>query len=282
MVLSSPQLPPKQSKALENAVYDEWKRSAVDSAKKRAVAQLVGYDAFKDMVSVAHLKPLGDPSTKQGGFSLSYASECVEMGLMQPGTDCYSCIVPFAGGHTVPCEVNRLGQRLERTEDHSTCLQDMRIPKHLNFQTSHEFEKAWRQCDNDGRIELLLNTDAETLRQIFRAEIKSMLLAEILLILTKIAPHRDAAKSNSPDASRCSVPKKMSPSDSTRMRQVAMVLKALATAGRFKLSLKLLPQTVRIAIPQLFSTIVITSQDILKPEQSHALAAQYGICLTGM
>ena len=51
--------PPKRSKELQTAAYDDWKHKAVDDAKKRAVAQYVDYDTFKNMVSVAHLKPIG-------------------------------------------------------------------------------------------------------------------------------------------------------------------------------------------------------------------------------
>jgi Dynein attachment factor N-terminus len=68
MVQAPSQRPPKQCKALENAVYDDWKRTAVDSAKKRAVGQLVDYDTFKNMVSVAHLRPLGDPKRSEGVY----------------------------------------------------------------------------------------------------------------------------------------------------------------------------------------------------------------------
>jgi hypothetical protein len=49
--------PPKVSKDLANAVEDDWKRGVQDAAKHRAVKQLEGYDAFKNMVSVAHLRP---------------------------------------------------------------------------------------------------------------------------------------------------------------------------------------------------------------------------------
>jgi hypothetical protein len=49
--------PPKVSKELANAVHDDWKRSVVDAAKHRAVAQMENYDGFKNMVSVAHLRP---------------------------------------------------------------------------------------------------------------------------------------------------------------------------------------------------------------------------------
>lgn len=39
----------------------------VDEAKKRAVGQHVDYDTFKNMVSVAHLKPIGAPNTAGSG-----------------------------------------------------------------------------------------------------------------------------------------------------------------------------------------------------------------------
>jgi hypothetical protein len=50
------------SRDLANAVEDDWKRGAVDAAKHRAVKQLEGYDAFKNMVkswkpSTLDLKP---------------------------------------------------------------------------------------------------------------------------------------------------------------------------------------------------------------------------------
>jgi hypothetical protein len=40
---------PKSSKELTNAIYDDWKRKAVDTAKKKAVSQAVDYDTFKNM-----------------------------------------------------------------------------------------------------------------------------------------------------------------------------------------------------------------------------------------
>ena len=49
--------PPKVSKELEHAAEDDWKRSVRDAAKHRAVAQMENYDGFKNMVSVAHLRP---------------------------------------------------------------------------------------------------------------------------------------------------------------------------------------------------------------------------------
>lgn len=40
----------KESKELRNAIYDDWKRKAIDSAKKRAVAQNVDYPTFANLV----------------------------------------------------------------------------------------------------------------------------------------------------------------------------------------------------------------------------------------
>lgn len=63
-------VPQKSSKELENAVYDDWKRKAVDAAKKRAVGQYVDYDTFKNMVLVAHLKPIGEQHHGSGELVL--------------------------------------------------------------------------------------------------------------------------------------------------------------------------------------------------------------------
>ena len=48
--------PFKFSKELQNAMYDDYKRQAVDNAKKRAVAQRVDYDTFKNMVSTGNVR----------------------------------------------------------------------------------------------------------------------------------------------------------------------------------------------------------------------------------
>lgn len=40
---------------------------AIDEAKKRAVMQRVDYDTFRNMVLVAHLKPITAPSERQDG-----------------------------------------------------------------------------------------------------------------------------------------------------------------------------------------------------------------------
>lgn len=58
--------PVKRSKELDEAVYDDWKHKQVDDAKKRAVAQYVDYETFKNMVSVAHLKPIGAEASGAG------------------------------------------------------------------------------------------------------------------------------------------------------------------------------------------------------------------------
>ena len=42
--------PSKQSRELAGAFVEDQRRQAIDAAKKRAVAQQVDYDAFKNMV----------------------------------------------------------------------------------------------------------------------------------------------------------------------------------------------------------------------------------------
>ena len=56
--------PPKVSKELANAARDDWMREVQDAAKHRAVRQMEGYDGFKNMVSVAHLRPYHAPNLK--------------------------------------------------------------------------------------------------------------------------------------------------------------------------------------------------------------------------
>jgi len=62
--------PPKTCKDLANAVEDDWKRGVQDAAKHRAVKQLECYEGFKNMVSVAHLRPLQAPNQKSHGETL--------------------------------------------------------------------------------------------------------------------------------------------------------------------------------------------------------------------
>ena len=50
-------VPPKVSRELADAVQEDALRAARDEAKHRAVRQMEGYDVFKNMVAVAHLRP---------------------------------------------------------------------------------------------------------------------------------------------------------------------------------------------------------------------------------
>lgn len=49
------------------AVHHLMHTQVVDEAKKRAVGQNVDYDTFKNMVSVAHLRPIGAANTRAQG-----------------------------------------------------------------------------------------------------------------------------------------------------------------------------------------------------------------------
>ena len=56
---------PKTSRELQSAIDDDKRKQAINDAKFRAVAQHEDYDTFKNMVSVAHLKPLQAPKSKR-------------------------------------------------------------------------------------------------------------------------------------------------------------------------------------------------------------------------
>merc|ERR1711903_184988 len=58
----------------EEEVEDERHRGEVDAAKKRAVGQLSDYDTFRNMVSVAHLRPLqADDRVDRGAAAAAWS-----------------------------------------------------------------------------------------------------------------------------------------------------------------------------------------------------------------
>jgi len=51
-----------ENSELSNANEADYRRKVQDDAKKRAISTLCDYDTFKNMVSVAHLKPINAPN----------------------------------------------------------------------------------------------------------------------------------------------------------------------------------------------------------------------------
>jgi len=135
---------PKTSKDLQNAIYDDFKRKVVDDAKKRAVAQHVDYETFKNMVSVAHLRPLHAPSIKhQTDKSMAPAWQFAADGTRQSASEqeaLVSSSLPSAAPETTPS-------------------------------TSADFEREWRRsCKTDyDKYKYLRLCGPTVLRRIFKA-----------------------------------------------------------------------------------------------------------------
>ncbi|KAK9836303.1 hypothetical protein WJX81_003539 [Elliptochloris bilobata] len=131
------------------AIQDDRLREARDAAKKRAVAQHVDYEAFKNMVAVAHLRPLQAPAVRQSGTSRAPAWSC--------GADGTPSRAPLASD-----SVRRLVPAPGST------------PRSLA-----ELQRAWRRDYNDapnGRLALLRACGAARLAAWTRAELPLGLL----------------------------------------------------------------------------------------------------------
>jgi len=131
---------PKLSKELDNAIEDDRKYKEVDCAKKRAVAQRVDYDTFKNMVSVAHLKPLQAPDE----------------------------VVRVRGAPA--WRFNSMGQD-EGNEVNERTIQNYGNVPTEQPSTSAEFERVWRRCckTNSERYAFIKFCSLDTLAKIFKA-----------------------------------------------------------------------------------------------------------------
>mmetsp|Transcript_6253 Transcript_6253/g.21466 ORF Transcript_6253/g.21466 Transcript_6253/m.21466 type:complete len:249 (+) Transcript_6253:192-938(+) len=143
---------PKTSKELSNAIYDDHLRNAIDAAKKRAVKQGCDYDTFKNMVSVAHLKPL------------QAKDERVFDGKMQPAWNFK------ADGTLAKDEVHKEFEAVAPTAP----------PK-----TPQEFERDWkRNCPTDAdKYRYLRAFPAGLPQEIFKVEVGAGKLGEIIAVL---------------------------------------------------------------------------------------------------
>ncbi|KAF5833665.1 hypothetical protein DUNSADRAFT_9975 [Dunaliella salina] len=205
--------PPKSSKELSNAVYDDFKRKVIDAAKKRAVSQNVDYETFKNMVSVAHLKPLQAPSTVK----------------REP---------------TAPAwQFNADGSRPSTTsEEQAAAAARLLSPREAQGppSTSGDFAREWRRsCPTlDSKYRYLQICSPPTLRSIFKVEVSSEVLKGIIEVLEACwQSHAGAAEEEEHG-------------EGGALRQacfVVEVLESLAAAGRFGLAVKLMgPQGTKV------------------------------------
>jgi len=205
--------PPKSSKELANAVYDDFKRKVIDAAKKRAVSQNVDYETFKNMVSVAHLKPLQAPNTVKH----------------EP---------------TAPAwHFNADGSRPSTTSEEQAAAA-ARLLSSREAQgppsTSGDFTREWRRsCPTlESKYRYLQICGPHTLRSIFKVEVSSEVLKGIIEVLEACwQSHAGAAEEEEHG-------------EGGALRQasfVVEVLESLAAAGRFGLAVKLMgPQGTKV------------------------------------
>ncbi|DBA90051.1 TPA: hypothetical protein ACH3X2_004316 [Trebouxia sp. C0005] len=148
----------KASKELQSALQDDIKRQAVDAAKKRAVGQHVDYDTFKNMVAVAHLRPLQDPSSTQ---TVSYAPAW-----------------RFAPNGLLAKSASSLTLRIATFDP-----QTSRVPS-----SSDEFIRVWnRQCPTSAdKLRLLSTCGPDHMSKLFRAALPADLLSSILITLCSL------------------------------------------------------------------------------------------------
>ncbi|KAG2486205.1 hypothetical protein HYH03_015167 [Edaphochlamys debaryana] len=205
--------PAKVSKELSGAAYEDFKRKAIDEAKKRAVAQRVDYDTFKNMVLTAHLKPTNAPS--------------------QPSSD-----------KPMPCWRFGVDGKLLKeqvTAAHLHACTPTEAPS-----TSDAFQKDWRRnCPaHDDKYRYLKLCGPEALRSIFRVEVSAETLRELLVVLDACwLGHAGAAEEADAGAGAAL----------REAAFVAELLAALSEAGRFSLTARLLGSSSKPVLERLFA-----------------------------
>uniref|UniRef100_A0A7S1X9I0 Dynein attachment factor N-terminal domain-containing protein n=1 Tax=Tetraselmis chuii TaxID=63592 RepID=A0A7S1X9I0_9CHLO len=239
---------PKTSKELQNAIYDDFKRKVQDEAKKRAVSQHVDYDTFKNMVSVAHLRPLHAP--------------CVQA----TAVDAMAPAWQFAADGT--------RQRNDETTSVNVELSSA-LPTAAPA-TSGDFQREWRRSckTEEDKYKYLRLCGPATLRAIFKVEVGADLLGDMLQVI-------DAAwltfASFAEDTSEGSA--------LAEAAFVVSVLMALSDAGRFALTIRLLGAKAKESMRQLFHNIssavaAAEAQDgsdaLLSSENVEKLKGTYG------
>lgn len=149
--------PPKTSKELANAVEDEWKRQVIDDAKHRAVRQHEDYETFKNMVSVAHLRPLQAMNTKDHKTAAP-AWSFNNAGTIERQAEAGGA--PIGGSQGVPSKPP---------------------------ENAMEFEKTWRRnCRTTAdRYQYLCMIPDEKVAALFKVEISGTMLGEVMIALSE-------------------------------------------------------------------------------------------------
>jgi len=240
---------PKTSKELQNAIYDDFKRKVQDEAKKRAVSQHCDYETFKNMVSVAHLRPLHAPSNKS-----------TPVGAMAPAWD-----------------FNADGTRQKIEQPAVVNVELSSAAPTSAPATSGDFQREWRRnCQTEeDKYKYLRLCGPDTLRAIFKVEVGADMLGDILRVLDVSWLTFAAFAEDDAGGSALS-----------EAAFVMAVLTALSEAGRFSLTARLLGGKAKEGMRHLFESVqgavaAAAGQDganaMLSQEQLDKLKATYGI-----
>nr|BCL66087.1 hypothetical protein [Volvox africanus] len=205
--------PSKVSKELANAAYDDFKRKAIDEAKKRAVLQRVDYDTFKNMVLTAHLAPITAPNKRTN----DRPAPCWNFG---PDGK-------LVKEHVGQTELPSNGAPLE-------------VPS-----TSGDFTRDWRRLGTvDDKYRYLQMCGPDTLRTIFRVEVSSEVLREVLGVVEACWLGHGGAAEEAEGGSGAA------------LREAVFAvrsLEALTAAGRFSLTVRLLGNSAKPMLDRLFA-----------------------------
>jgi hypothetical protein len=260
--------PPKVSKELEHAAEDDWHRSVRDAAKHRAVAQMENYDGFKNMVSVAHLRPWHAENLKDHSGPAPPA-----FAFAADGTHAGPSKNP---GMTTSSSLGRPDAR------------DAFAPP----ENSMQFDKTWRRRCVGGaaRWRYLGLMRDEDVDKVFAVDITGATLGEIAEALAEGFERvsNDAANDDDGDGD---VPEKIkstwrgvSESDQDAVASsVVRLLDRVCRAGRFDLARRLISGKAKKALAKLFDALetrraLSSDKESAPPPSVDALREAFGVC----
>ena len=228
--------PPKVSKELEHAAEDDWKRSVRDAAKHRAVAQMENYEGFKNMVSVAHLRPW-------------HAENLKDHSGPAPPAFAFAADGTRAGPSRNPGSLGR--------------PRDARVTSFAPPENSMQFDKTWRrECvGNAARWRYLGAMRDEDFAKVFAVDITGATLGEIAEALAEgfervVAASEKRRANESRDGEEASTWRGAAESEPRAVASsVVGALDRVRRAGRFDLARRLISGKAKKALASLFDAL---------------------------
>jgi hypothetical protein len=255
-------------KELEHAAEDDWHRSVRDAAKHRAVAQMENYDGFKNMVSVAHLRPW-------------HAENLKDHSGPAPPAFAFAADGTHAGPSKNPGMTTSLS--LGRPD-----ARDAFAPP----ENSMQFDKTWRRRCVGGaaRWRYLGAMRDEDVDKVFAVDITGATLGEIAEALAE-GFERVSNDSANDDDGDGDVPEKIkstwrgvSESDQDAVASsVVRLLDRVRRAGRFDLARRLISGKAKKALAKLFDALetrraLSSDKETAPPPSVDALREAFGVC----